>query len=100
MERVPSTLLSRISKQFQVQVPINEIFSRPTIKELSEYVQKTDEKTYLPTIERVEHQKYYPASSVQKRLHSIHHIDETKMTYNMPMVLSIEGALANHCESS
>ncbi|QZD60458.1 amino acid adenylation domain-containing protein [Bacillus pumilus] len=86
-------LVSRISKQFQVQVPINEIFSRPTIKELSEYVQRTDEKTYLPTIERVEHQKYYPASSVQKRLHSIHHIDETKMTYNMPMVLSIEGAL-------
>ncbi|WP_186316960.1 phosphopantetheine-binding protein, partial [Bacillus altitudinis] len=36
-------LVSRISKQFQVQVPINEIFSRPTIKELSEYVQKTDE---------------------------------------------------------
>ncbi|MGX1469067.1 hypothetical protein ACUW84_001649, partial [Bacillus sp. 153480031-1] len=43
-----------------------EIFSRPTIKELSEYVQKTDEKTYLPTIERVERKKYYPSSSHQR----------------------------------
>ncbi|QZD60455.1 hypothetical protein K4A85_05695 [Bacillus pumilus] len=42
-------LVSRISKQFQVQVPINEIFPRPTkFKELSEYVQRTDEKTILP----------------------------------------------------
>ncbi|QZD61126.1 hypothetical protein K4A85_05655 [Bacillus pumilus] len=54
-------MLCRVfQNSFQVQVQLRNLLT-PTIKELSEYVQKTDEKIYLPTIERVERKKYYPS---------------------------------------
>ncbi|WP_459501588.1 amino acid adenylation domain-containing protein [Bacillus sp. C1] len=85
-------LVSRILKNLQVQVPIKEVFSRPTVKEMAAYIKEAEGSSY-PTIAPVKKQEYYPVSSMQKRLYTIQLLDGIHTTYNMPLVLKIEGAL-------
>jgi amino acid adenylation domain-containing protein/thioester reductase-like protein/non-ribosomal peptide synthase protein (TIGR01720 family) len=84
-------LQSRIQKDFNATISLKDIFKYPTVKELSAVLEKSSQKVAsIPPAPPMEH---YPASSAQKRLLLIDQMEGNNITYNTPIVLSIEGPL-------
>ena len=83
-----TTLVSKIHKSFEIEVPLPEVFSRPTIRELSAYIKEAKHSDYA-AIKPVEKKEYYPLSSAQKRLYVIQQMVHTNTTYNMPYILPL-----------
>ncbi|MEC1262571.1 non-ribosomal peptide synthetase [Bacillus swezeyi] len=87
-----TALVSRIAKEFGVQVPLKEIFAKPTLKELADVIQELDESPYA-AIEPAEKRDAYPMSSAQKRIYVLQQLDEDSTGYNMPAALKLTGPL-------
>ncbi|MCK4258506.1 MAG: non-ribosomal peptide synthase/polyketide synthase [Halanaerobiales bacterium] len=87
-----TSLVAKIYKECNVEIPVREIFKNPTIKELAEYISQTEIKEYI-AVEPVEERVHYPVSSAQKRLYIINQIENRSTHYNMPGFLLIEGQL-------
>ncbi|MCB2298641.1 non-ribosomal peptide synthetase, partial [Clostridium tagluense] len=87
-----TVLVSRIHKELDVEVSLREVFKKPTIKGISEYIEKT-EKSIYSIIEPVEEKEHYEASSAQKRIYMLQQFDLKSTAYNMPSVMEIEGRL-------
>ncbi|WP_338400464.1 amino acid adenylation domain-containing protein [Bacillus thuringiensis] len=85
-----TVVISKIHKELDRKVPLKELFKSPTIKELSEFIESTEENRYLE-IEKVEEKEYYEASSAQKRMYMLQQFDRTSVAYNMPVVFELEG---------
>ncbi|MCP5046459.1 MAG: amino acid adenylation domain-containing protein, partial [bacterium] len=84
-------LISGIQKALNVEVPLNQIFQFPTIKELSAYIKGLTQKKHI-SIPPAEKRDYYPLSSAQRRLYVLQQMDPTATAYNMPTAWVIEGA--------
>ncbi|OMD56934.1 hypothetical protein BSK62_30160, partial [Paenibacillus odorifer] len=67
------TLVSRIHQQLAVELPLRELFARPTVKALAEYVRSMDPSDY-GRIEPAEPQASYALSSAQRRLYVLHEL--------------------------
>ncbi len=85
-------ITAKISKELNVSVPLREMFKTPTIKGLANYVKGTTQSIYS-RIEPVEEKEYYPLSSAQKRIYTLQQFEENSTSYNMPMVMTLEGEL-------
>jgi tyrocidine synthetase-3 len=85
-------MVAKIHKEFGVEVPLTEVFKSQTVKELSKVMEGTVENSYV-AIESVAEQQYYPVSSAQKRMFILNQFETNDMTYNMPAVFMVEGAL-------
>ncbi|MGD2089144.1 MAG: amino acid adenylation domain-containing protein [Candidatus Aminicenantes bacterium] len=88
------TLLSKIHQDFNVKLPLAEIFKRPTIRSISPYIRDAVEEQYL-SIEAVEKKEYHTLSSAQKRLYFLQQMEESEIAYNMPSVWILTGEVAN-----
>ncbi len=86
------TILARIHKELNVEVPLAEFFERSTIKELAEYINGAKKSTYF-SIEPVGEQEHYLLSSAQKRLYILQQMEEESVVYNMPGVALLIGEL-------
>jgi len=84
-----TVLLARIHKQLDVKIPINEIFIRPTIRKLAEYIDGA-EKTAHSSIEPAEKREYYALSSAQKRLYILHRMNPDSTVYNETSVIPLD----------
>ncbi|UCH95078.1 MAG: amino acid adenylation domain-containing protein, partial [Candidatus Aminicenantes bacterium] len=84
------SLISLLHKNFNVEVPLAEIFKNPTIKELAQYIRTAKESIYS-SIQPVEKKEYYPMSPAQKRLYLLNQLDRQSVNYNMPLVMIVEG---------
>ncbi|NGP58570.1 amino acid adenylation domain-containing protein [Paenibacillus thiaminolyticus] len=87
-----STLVSKIRKELQVEVPLREVFRYTTIEQLAQRIgglkqQETHEITKAAEAE------YYPVSSEQKRLYVLRQLDGAERSYNMSAALLLEGKL-------
>ncbi len=87
-----TSLMAKIHKVLNAEVPLKEIFINPTIKGISEYIKYSEESIYS-TIEPVEEKEYYEMSSAQKRLYTLQQLELNSISYNMPRVLKLEGEL-------
>ncbi|WP_080283458.1 non-ribosomal peptide synthetase, partial [Clostridium botulinum] len=87
-----TVLMSKIHKELNKEIPLKEIFKSPTIKELSEFIQRLEENAYLK-IEKIEEKEYYEASSAQKRMYMLQKFDKDRIAYNMPVVFELEGKI-------
>ena len=87
-----TTLISKIHKEFSVELPLREIFQSPTIKELAKRVGGA-EKSIYSAIQPVTEQEYYQVSSAQKRLYVLSMLESASTSYNMPAAVTIEGIL-------
>ncbi|HWR62116.1 MAG TPA: amino acid adenylation domain-containing protein, partial [Clostridia bacterium] len=87
-----TSLMSKIHKELSVEIPLREIFRLPTIKGLSEHIKGQEENIYAE-IQPVEAGDCYELSSAQKRLYTLHKLEEDSKAYNMPGVLIAEGKL-------
>ncbi len=85
-------LVAKINKELNVSVPLKEMFKTPTIKGLANYIKGTKQSIYS-RIEPVEEREYYPLSSAQKRIYTLQQFEENNISYNMPMVMTLEGTV-------
>ena len=84
--------VAKIHQEMKVQVSLVDIFKRPTIAELANFIAATTESMYT-SIKPAEAREYYPLSSAQKRMYVFHQMDESSLMYNLPIVLKLEGVL-------
>ncbi|MGE5341276.1 MAG: amino acid adenylation domain-containing protein [Candidatus Omnitrophota bacterium] len=82
-----SLLVSRIFRVFGIKIPLEEIFKRPTVQRLCEYMEQaglTDWNAPAHPAEReVNAIDGYPLSSAQKRLYFLQQLDRSGTAYNM-----------------
>ncbi|MCB2298643.1 non-ribosomal peptide synthetase [Clostridium tagluense] len=85
-------VISMIHKELNVEVPIGEVFSNPTIRQLGEYIERSNESIYL-SIKAVEEREIYKLSPAQKRLFVLNQLNKNGLAYNMPLIIDIQGKL-------
>ncbi len=87
-------VVTKVSKELNVELPLYEIFKTPNIKKLAEYILQAEKQAYYQ-IEKLKDQDYvdrvYPVSSAQKRMFIINQFEENSTNYNMPGAMFIEG---------
>jgi len=83
-----TSMISKIYKELNVNIPLAEVFKRQTVRALSKYIKDAKKMEYAD-IEAVEKKEYYALSSAQKRLYFLQQLDIESTSYNMPMVFPI-----------
>jgi amino acid adenylation domain-containing protein len=84
-----TSLVSRIYKVFGVKIPLGEIFKRPTIKGLFDYLERAEREQYI-WIEPTETKEYYELSPAQKSLFTLQQLRQGNSFYNMPSIIRLE----------
>ncbi len=87
-----TALVSRITKEFDVQVPLKDVFAHPTVEGLAAVIREGTDSPY-EAIKPAEKQETYPVSSAQKRIYVLQQLEDGGTGYNMPAVLELEGKL-------
>jgi tyrocidine synthetase-3 len=87
-----ASLVSRIHKRFNVNLPLREIFQNPYIKGLAEYIEAASTQAYQ-AIDCTEQKAYYPVSSAQHRMYILQRSRPEQLNYNIPVVMELEGRL-------
>ncbi len=87
-----TSLASKLHKALNVEVPLRDILTIPTIKGISEYIKGSKESIYA-SIETVGEKDYYDMSSAQKRIYTLQQLEHNNISYNMSRVLELEGDL-------
>ncbi|MCP4152070.1 MAG: amino acid adenylation domain-containing protein, partial [bacterium] len=86
------SLVARVSREFDVQLPVTEIFKTSHIKGLAKYIQEAEASIYL-SIQPVQEGETFLLSAAQNRMYLLHQMEIESTTYNMPGVLTVEGNL-------
>jgi tyrocidine synthetase-3 len=77
-------LIANIEKQLNIKIPAAELFKRPTIHQLAEYLSTLKEdKTAAVHPQKTELKEYYPLSFNQERLWIIGQLDPGSTAYHM-----------------
>ncbi len=84
-----TVLIARIHKTLDVKLPLVELFKTPTIRGISEYMEKAAPDLYA-AIEPAEKKEYYTLSSAQKRQYVLQQLEEGT-AYNMPRLIDLPG---------
>jgi amino acid adenylation domain-containing protein len=87
------TLVTRLHRQLDVEVPMEAVFKHSTIKEIAGYIAEEAGESIFYTIPSLEEKEYYPLSPSQKRVFIVEQIEEEGEVYNMPAVVWMEGGL-------
>ncbi|MCX6582995.1 MAG: amino acid adenylation domain-containing protein [Candidatus Aminicenantes bacterium] len=87
-----AVLLSKIHRELHVKMALVEVFTRPTIRGLAEYIINTKEDIYI-SIEHAAKKEYYRLSPAQKRMYFLQQLLEDSIVYNMPAAVILEGVI-------
>jgi amino acid adenylation domain-containing protein len=88
-----TVLAAKIHKAFDVKIQLARVFQTPTIKELARFIRGVGVTEKHIDIEPAEEKEYYLMSSAQRRLYSMRQMEPDSTGYNMPMLLTVEGAV-------
>jgi len=83
-------LVAKIYKEFNVELPLTEVFHTPSVKELVEVISRNSRCDYTQ-IQIQPEMDYYPASSAQKRLFFLRQLEYDTLAYNIPCAFIVEG---------
>ncbi|MCP4156009.1 MAG: amino acid adenylation domain-containing protein, partial [bacterium] len=86
-------MAAKIHKELNVKVPLGEVFKRPTIRGLADYIKNRGECADHETIEKAPEQKQYALSSVQRRMYLLQAANPDSKSYNMPVAAELEGEM-------
>ncbi|TAE52225.1 MAG: non-ribosomal peptide synthetase, partial [Nostocales cyanobacterium] len=90
-------LVSRIRASFQVEIPLKNIFTAPTIEQLAQVIETTQKQQantqQTPIQTRTENQEI-PLSYAQQRLWFIDKLEPNSASYNLSAALKIQGELS------
>jgi acyl carrier protein len=81
-------LLSKIHKVFDVRLTLEDIFKKPTIRQLAAVIKRA-ETTGYSSIKPVENKDFYPLSAAQKRIYLLQQMDEDGTSYNVHQLISL-----------
>ncbi|WP_187386550.1 non-ribosomal peptide synthetase [Paenibacillus ihumii] len=87
-----TVLVSRIHKHLGLELPLREVFQRPTIEQMAEYLQTAVNNSF-EAIPIAPLKEFYPVSFAQRRMYVVSQLEEHGINYNMPNVLRVEGPL-------
>lgn len=87
-----TVLVTKIHKEMDVKIPLAEVFRRPNIRGISDYIKSSVKGGYL-AIPKAEEKDFYLLSSAQKRLYILHHMEPDCTDYNGPAFFPVEGKL-------
>jgi acyl carrier protein len=85
-------LAAGIHKAFNVKIPLTGVFKNPTVKGLSAVIKDLKKESFA-AIEVLEEKEYYTVSSTQRRLFFLQRMDPGNKSYNIPLVLLLEGEI-------
>jgi len=85
-----AVLVSKIHKELEVEVPLAEVFKRPTIRGLSQYIMETGKDKYF-SIQSAEEKKYYRVTHDQRRMYILNALEGLNTAYNISGILQIQG---------
>ncbi|RUT68623.1 amino acid adenylation domain-containing protein [Flavobacterium cupreum] len=85
-------LNNKIEKVFKVKIPLKEMMRYATISDLSQLMSRSL-ATENGDIQPAEKRAYYPLSSSQKRMYFLHEYNKDSLAYNLPAVITLNGAL-------
>ncbi|MED3966050.1 non-ribosomal peptide synthetase, partial [Niallia taxi] len=84
-----NVFVSKLHKSANVELPIKELFKKPTIREIGTVIEKHSTSSYeMIPISR--ENDYYETSSAQKRMYMIQQL-ENGTAYNMPILFELKG---------
>lgn len=83
-------MIARIHREFNVRIPLIEIFKTPTIRALSGFITDSAREKYHP-LAAAEEREYYPLTVQQRRLFFLQHREPNDTGYNIPTVVRLEG---------
>lgn len=86
-------ILSRINKQFGVQVSVRQLFLGPNVADLAVAVERAQQLQSIPPIEPVDHGVAQPLSFAQQRLWFLDQFEPGNLAYNMPAAFRVAGKL-------
>jgi amino acid adenylation domain-containing protein len=87
-------VMVHIQKQFNVAIPIHVLFAAPTVAELFEAIQSSDNTAIvMPPITRRADQLFAPLSAAQKGLWFLDKLGGVSSAYNSSQVLRLQGEL-------
>jgi amino acid adenylation domain-containing protein len=89
-------LISRLREVFHVELPVTELFGRPTIAELSEVLEQAGRESRQaarPPIVPVPRQAALPLSFAQQRLWFLDRLEPGGTAYNIPQALLLRGPI-------
>ncbi|OOM76199.1 tyrocidine synthase 3 [Clostridium puniceum] len=90
-------LVSKIHKEFKTKIVVTDVFNKPSIEELAEWLKdmSAEENSDFNEIEKIKEKDYYEASAVQKRIYAINQTNLNSTNYNIPIAYLIKGDLDN-----
>jgi amino acid adenylation domain-containing protein len=83
-------MVSKINREFDVKIPIPEVFTRPTIRELSQLIKRWEKSVYSPLV-RAEKKEYYLLSPAQKGIYIQQQMFLDNTSYNTTEIQVVEG---------
>ncbi|MBN2864186.1 MAG: amino acid adenylation domain-containing protein, partial [Bacteroidales bacterium] len=83
---------ARIFREFNVEVPLREIFKDPTVKGVSLFIRNSS-KTRYTAIPEIVPCEVYPLSSAQKRMYVLAQLEGNSTGYNIPEAVILEGTI-------
>ncbi|MGK7940310.1 MAG: amino acid adenylation domain-containing protein [Crocosphaera sp.] len=89
-------IISRIRDKFEVEIPLYLLFECPTIAQLSEHIELSNNlnnSPLLPAIQSRQSSNYLPLSFSQEALWFLTQLEPNSTAYNMSFILEIKGSL-------
>ena len=86
-------LVSKIHKELKFKIVVTDVFNKPSMEELAEYLNTMtiNEVLNFKEIEKTEEKDYYEASAVEKRIYAINQTNTNSTNYNIPIAYLIKG---------
>ncbi|MDQ1354811.1 MAG: hypothetical protein QG657_5120, partial [Acidobacteriota bacterium] len=86
------TLISRIHKDLNTLVKLQEFFANPTVESLAGHIGKAEKGEFV-SIAPVEKKEYYAMSSTQRRLFTLGMMEHIGTGYNLTLINRLQGKL-------
>lgn len=89
-------MIALIFKEFNIEMPIEDLFNHLTLDEITDYVRvhtENKQEHIVKTIERVEKREFYPLSSSQKRIFVIEQLKKGSLAYNITFGMEFEDGI-------
>jgi amino acid adenylation domain-containing protein len=91
------SLTSLIHKEMRVELPVTEIFNRPTIRELAAYLKQQKSLGRYERVTVVPEAAWYPVSSAQRRMYAMNCITGPSVVYNLHTFYVVDGRFDVDC---
>lgn len=86
-------LIALIKNQYKVNFTLSDIFKNPTLKELSDLIQKKINEPEHKFLSVRNQAKKYPSSFVQERLYFLNRLEPKSIAYNVPTIIEFSKKL-------